>query len=125
MNRKDLKILQLSNSWDSPSGYGVVSKGTLFDWNRHYNVRQICNYGFQALWRGFNNPYDPTDKNILKVYSPLPGDDHGAKTAKLIFGSWKPDVFVTLFDLWMGAYVQESGQGVVPIHPSANQLGYG
>lgn len=117
MNRKDLKILQLSNSFDSPSGYGVQSKGTLFDWNKYYNVRQIANYGFQARMRGFSNPFDSTDKNILRVYAPLPGDEHGGKTARLIFNNWKPDVFVTLYDNWMGAFVEETPQGLMPIHP--------
>ncbi len=116
---KKFRILQLSNAWDTPSGYGVQSEGTLFDWNRHYDVRQIANYGFQGRMRGFQNPRDARDPNTLKVYPTLPGDDHGGRTAQLIMRSWNPDVFVILYDIWMGAYVEAAAtpSGFKPIHP--------
>ena len=42
---KKFKILELSNATFIPSGYGVQSKGMLYPWLEHYNVRQLCNYG--------------------------------------------------------------------------------
>jgi glycosyltransferase involved in cell wall biosynthesis len=107
-NSKDFKILQLSNSPFSPSGYGVQSALTLPTWNKHYTVRQLCNYGIQG--RAINI-------NGLLIYPCLPGDDNGGKTAPLIFANWKPDVFVTLYDLWMGAYNRDDGVQLQPIHP--------
>ena len=42
---KKFKILELSNATFIPSGYGTQSKGMLYDWLKHYNVRQLSNYG--------------------------------------------------------------------------------
>jgi glycosyltransferase involved in cell wall biosynthesis len=120
-NSKKFKILQLSNAWDIPSGYGVASKGTLFEWNKHYDVRQLAFYGNEGRMRAYQNPHDPYDTNWLQVYPPLPGDTHGDRTARLIFATspWKPDLFVTLYDIWMGAYVDPANtpEGFEPIHP--------
>jgi glycosyltransferase involved in cell wall biosynthesis len=111
-NSKKFKILQLSNSVWTPSGYGVQSKGTLYEWNKYYDVRQLAFYGLEGASISFNG---------LQVYPPLPGDQHGDRTARLIFRNspWKPDVFVTLYDIWMGAYVDQANTptGFQPIHP--------
>ena len=123
MERKDLKILQLSNAFFAPSGYGVESYGTLFDWLRAgYNVRQLSIYGVQGSWMGFVDPKYPATKKseILQVYPNLPGDDTGSKTSQMIFGSWKPNVFVTLYDIWMNAFCYEDRSrptGLRAIHP--------
>ena len=117
---KKFKILQLSNAWDIPSGYGVQSKGTLFEWNKYYDVRQLAFYGNEGRMRDFQNPAE-NHPNWLKVYPQLPGDIHGDRTARLIFATspWKPDLFVTLYDIWMGAYVDPANtpEGWEPIHP--------
>ena len=108
---KKFKILQLSNSVWTPSGYGVQSKGTLFEWNKYYDVRQLAFYGLEGAKISFNG---------LQIYPALPGDPHGDKTARLIFHNspWKPDVFVTLYDIWMGAYTDLTVSGTYkPIHP--------
>lgn len=56
--------------------------------------------------------------NDILTYPTLPGDDHGGHTARLIFANWKPDLFVTLYDCWMGAYTEQHPDGVAaPIHP--------
>lgn len=108
---KDYKILFLSNAVFSPSGYGVQSKGMLYDWVKHYDVRQLSNYGVQGRQIGLNG---------LVIYPNLAGDDHGDKTARVIFQNWKPDLFFTLYDIWMGAY--NEGNPLMPdsltsIHP--------
>jgi glycosyltransferase involved in cell wall biosynthesis len=106
---KKFKILQLSNAVFCPSGYGVQSNGNLYEWNKYYDVRQVCNYGLQSRMLNLNG---------LSIYPPLPGDETGAKTAELIFrNSWSPDLFITLYDIWMGAYTKQTPQGLVPIHP--------
>ncbi len=107
-NSKDFKILQLSNAIFSPSGYGVQSALTLPEWNKHYDVRQLCNYGVQGRMVNLNG---------LTIYPTLPGDEHGGRTAHLIFANWKPHVFVTLYDIWMGAYNRDDGVTLQPIHP--------
>lgn len=107
-NSKDFKILQLSNVVFAPSGYGCQSALTLPYWNQHYDVRQIANYGIQGRMLNLNG---------LTIYPALPGDDHGGRTAQLIMQNWRPDVFVTLYDLWMGAYNKEVNGELVGIHP--------
>ena len=108
-NSKDYKILYLSNSPFAPSGYGVQCDGNCYEWNKHYDVRVLSIYGVQGAMLGLNG---------LMIYPNLPGDDHGNRTADLIFkqSSWKPDLFVTLFDIWMGAYIREVAGQVHPIH---------
>jgi glycosyltransferase involved in cell wall biosynthesis len=55
--------------------------------------------------------------NGITVYPCLPGDDNGGRTAQIIFQNWRPDVFVTLYDIWMGAYNREENGELVGIHP--------
>lgn len=123
MERKEFKILQLSNAWFAPSGYGVESYGTLFDWLRAgYDVRQVSNYGIQGSKMGFADPKKPAKdlSEVLHVYPTLPGDDTGSRTAQLIFPTWKPHVFVVLYDIWMGAYCHQDTSrpsGLRAIHP--------
>ncbi len=107
-NSKQFKILQLSNSVFSPSGYGVQSAGNLYAWNKYYDVRQLANYGVQGRMINLNG---------LSIYPTLPGDDHGGRTAQLIFRHWNPDLFITLYDIWMGAYIQQNQPNIVPLHP--------
>lgn len=118
-NSKDFKILELSNAHWVPSGYGVQTRGHIFDWNEHYDVRELAIYGLQGSWRGEVSPENPDTGNLLVVYPVLWGDTHGDKTARLVFQSWKPDVFITLYDIWMGAYTEynpRTGE-YMPIHP--------
>jgi len=100
----------LSNSTHVPSGYGVQSKGMLYDWNQHYNVRIVCNYGIEGAWMGING---------LIHYPVITGDTNGDLTARIIFRNWRPDVFVTLYDIWMGAFVDTAPPPTMfqPIHP--------
>jgi len=108
-NSKEFKILLLSNAPFTPSGYGVQTQGMCYDWNKHYHVRVLVNYGLQGRMLALNN---------LAIYPNLSGDPHGDKTARLIFRNWKPDLFLTLYDIWMGAYVEGAGFGQFKaIHP--------
>ena len=106
-NSKEFKILILSNAQFAPSGYGVQVNGMVYEWNKYYDTRVLANYGLQGRMLGLNN---------VQTYPTLPGDDHGSRTAELIFSVWKPDVFITLYDIWMGAYTRNTGQAIVPIH---------
>ena len=108
---KKFKILELSNATFIPSGYGTQSKGMLYDWVKHYNVRQLCNYGVQGAWMGING---------LIHYPIISGDVNGDKSARVIFANWKPDIFITLYDIWMGAFIKKNtplGAPIQPIHP--------
>ena len=109
---KKFKILQLGNAVFVPTGYGVQSKGSLYNWNKFYDVRQLAHYGVEGA---------KIELNGLQIYPILPGDEHGDRTARLIFRNspWKPDLFVTLYDIWMGAYVDAANtpMGFEPIHP--------
>lgn len=96
MDKKDFKILFLANAVFTPSGYGTQSNGMLYEWLKQgYNVRQLSNYGLQGRQLGLNG---------LMIYPNLEADPHGDKTARLIFNNWKPNVFFTMYDIWMGAY---------------------
>jgi glycosyltransferase involved in cell wall biosynthesis len=107
---KKFKILQLANAVFVPTGYGVQSKGNLYNWNKIYDVRQLAHYGVEGA---------RIDLNGLQIYPILPGDDHGDRAARLIFRNspWKPDLFITLYDIWMGAYTEATPTGLEPIHP--------
>lgn len=107
---KDFKILYLSNAPFTPSGYGVQCAGNCNNWVKHYDVRVLANYGLQGRMIGLND---------LPIYAPLAGDLHGDKSARLIFKSWYPDLFITLYDIWMGAYVDPAPPPKMfkPIHP--------
>lgn len=103
-DRKDFKILLLSNAPFSPSGYGVQTSGMCYDWVKNYKVRVLCNYGVQGRMIGLNR---------LIMFPALPGDESGGKTARFVIHYWKPDLFITLYDIWMGAYVDPN-----PLNPS-------
>ncbi|GAH43617.1 unnamed protein product, partial [marine sediment metagenome] len=107
---KDFKILYLSNAPFTPSGYGVQCAGNCYDWVKHYDVRVLANYGLDGRMIALNN---------LPIYPILHGDNNGDRTAELIFRTWKPDIFITLYDIWMGAYVREGTPPKMfrPIHP--------
>jgi len=107
---KEFKILYLSNAPFAPSGYGVQCSGNCYAWNKHYDVRVLSNYGLQGRRLALNG---------LQIYPNLPGDPHGDKTAQLIFKKWRANIFITLYDIWMGAYVREHPQTkqLVPLHP--------
>lgn len=110
--KEDARILLLSNAVFAPSGYGVQSYGMIYDWLKHgYNVRQLAHYGLHGRMIGLND---------LMIYPPLEGDIHGDKTARLIFQNWRPDIFFTLYDIWMDAYTDgnpEIPESMRPIHP--------
>ena len=108
---KSFKILGLSNSTHVPSGYGVQSKGMFYDWNVPYNVRLLCNYGIQGAWMNING---------LIHYPTVLGDINGDASAEIIFKKWRPDLFITLYDIWMGAFIKKNtpqGAPIQPIHP--------
>lgn len=110
-SKKDFKILLMSNAPHCPSGYGNQAMGMLYDWNKTYDARILCNWGVQSAKIGLNG---------VIHYSTLPGDEHASRTADLLFKSIHPDVFVTLYDIWMGAYVkpdQSRPSGFRAIHP--------
>lgn len=111
LTQKEFKILLLSNAPHCPSGYGVQARGMIPDWNKTYDARVLCNWGVQSAKLGLNGIWH---------YPTLPGDEHADRTAELLFKNIKPDVFVTLYDIWMGAYVRPDGSrpsGMRAIHP--------
>ncbi|NIT58453.1 MAG: hypothetical protein GWN00_20155, partial [Aliifodinibius sp.] len=58
--------------------------------------------------------------NGLAIYPILFQDSSGANTAKVIFPVFKPNVFITLYDIWMGAYTPQDHTrptGLSSIHP--------
>ena len=114
-NGKAFKVLWLSNAHFSPSGYGVQTSGYLYGGTgskgltEYYNVRELANYGLMGRAIGMNN---------LLVYPTMPaGDPMASDAAKLVIGTWNPDVFITLYDVWMGAFTREVNGGLQPLHP--------
>ena len=97
---KDFKILWWSNSPWAPTGYGVGTKGVVYPLNEHYNVRALSYYGLEGAALGFNN---------LICYPRL-FDPYGIDAAKLIHRYWKPDIMITLFDIWIGDSPLLSGE---------------
>lgn len=112
MSKEDFKILFLSNAVYVPSGYGTQSNGMLYAWLKEgYNVRQLAHYGLNGRQLGLNG---------LILYPALDGDPHGDRTARLIFQNWKPNVFFTMYDVWMGAFNEgdvNNPQSLRSLHP--------
>lgn len=89
---KDFKILWWSNSPWAPTGYGVGTKGVVYPLNKHYDIRALCFYGLEGAALGFND---------LVCYPRL-FDVYGIDACQLINRYWKPDIMITLFDIWIG-----------------------
>jgi len=107
-NSHKFKILWLSNSPYAPSGYGVQTDLNTRELMKYYSVHVLANWGLEGRKLGLNN---------LVVYPKLPGDAFGRETAMLYIAGWQPDVFVTLYDIWMGAFTEPRGGTLQPIHP--------
>ena len=91
------------------TGYGVGTKGVVYPLNKFYDVRCLSVYGLEGSALGVNN---------LIIYPRL-FDQFGIDAAELIVKNWKPDVMVTLFDLWIGDSPLLEGQRdwFTKIHP--------
>jgi len=88
---KDFKILWWANAHFVGTGYGVGTKGVVFDLLKHYNIRNLAFYGLEGAALGFNG---------LITY-PKRFDPFGSDAAHLLCGRWKPDILITLFDIWI------------------------
>jgi len=95
---EDFKILWWANAHFVGTGYGVGTKGVIFDLLKHYNIRNLAFYGLEGAALGFNG---------LITY-PKRFDPFGSDAAQLLCQRWKPDILITLFDIW----IDESGSSV-------------
>jgi len=73
------------------TGYGVGSAGVVYPLNQYYDVRCLGYWGAEGVALGYNG---------LIVYPKLFGL-FGEDAAELIIKNWRPDVLVTLFDVWI------------------------
>jgi len=89
---KDFKILWWSNAPFVGTGYGVGTKHVVYPLNKHYDVACLAFYGLEGA---------AINMNGLKVF-PKAFDQFGIDAAELICRNWKPDIMVTLFDVWIG-----------------------
>jgi len=92
------KILWWANAHFCGTGYGVGTAGVIFDLRKHYNIRNLAFYGLEGSALNFSN---------LITY-PKRFCVFGSDAAKLLCTRWKPDIMVTLFDIW----IDESGSRV-------------
>jgi len=100
---QDFKILWWANAFFCGTGYGVGTAGVVFDLLEHYNVRNLAFYGLEGKAMGFSTPIGGTPvkgRRPLITY-PKRFDQFGSDAAKLICDRWKPDIMVTLFDIWI------------------------
>jgi len=92
---KAFKILWWANAHFVGTGYGVGTRGVIFDLLKHYNIRNLAFYGLEGAALGFNG---------LITY-PKRFDPFGSDAAQILCNRWKPDILITLFDIW----IDESG----------------
>lgn len=93
MKRGDMRILWMSNAPFVPTGYGTVTKNVCYRLlQRGYNVATINFYGHEGV---------VLELNGLKQY-PKAFDLLGKDAAELAIADFNPDVFITLFDCWVG-----------------------
>jgi glycosyltransferase involved in cell wall biosynthesis len=106
---KDFKILWWSNGPWATTGYGGGTKHVVYPLNEHYDVACLAYWGLEGAALNFNG---------LKVF-PKMYDQFGIDAADLICRNWKPDIMVTLFDIWIGDSPLFNGQRdwFVKIHP--------
>jgi glycosyltransferase involved in cell wall biosynthesis len=89
---KGFKILWWSNGPWAGTGYGKGTKYVVYPLNEHYDVACLAYWGLEGAALTFNG---------LKVF-PKMYDQFGIDAADLICRNWKPDIMVTLFDIWIG-----------------------
>ena len=91
------------------TGYGVGTKYIVYPLNQYYDVSCLAYYGLEGAALTFNG---------LKVFPKL-YDQFGIDAAKMICDNWKPDIMVTLFDIWIGDSPLYNGQRdwFTKIHP--------
>ena len=94
------KILWWSNSPWAPTGYGVGTKGVVYPLNKHYDVRVLSYYGLEGSALGLDG----------LICFPRLYDPYGIDAAVLIQKYWKPDIMITLFDIWIGDSPLMGGQ---------------
>ena len=82
------------------TGYGVGTEQVVYKAAEAYNVAVLCNYGLEgkALRMGAQGGrYTTSPIMYPKLFEPSGGD-----AASLVCQNWKPDIAVTLFDIWVG-----------------------
>ena len=89
---KGFKILWYSNGPWAGTGYGKGTKYVVYPLNEHYDVACLAYWGLEGAALNFNG---------LKVF-PKMYDQFGIDAADLICRNWKPDIMITLFDIWIG-----------------------
>ena len=109
---EDFKILWWANAFFVGTGYGVGTAGVVFDLLDHYNVRNLAFYGLQGKAMGFSAPIGgaPVKGRRPLITYPVRFDQFGSDAAKLLCSRWKPDILVTLFDIW----IDESRSSIGP-----------
>ena len=90
-NGKNFKILWYANAHFCGTGYGIGTAGVIFDLLKHYSVRNLAFYGLEGKALGFNELI-----TYPKRFCPF-----GSDAAALLCNRWKPDILVTLFDIWI------------------------
>ena len=106
---KGFKVLWWSNSPTAMTGYGAGTKHVVYPLNRHYDVACLAYYGLEG---------SAITMNGLKIF-PKMYDQFGIDAADMICRNWKPDIMVTLFDIWIGDSPLYNGQRdwFTKIHP--------
>lgn len=107
---KEFKILWMSNGPWTPTGYGVGTKGVIYPLSQWYDVGVLAYYGLEGSAMRFT---DPSGKypNAKPIIYPKLFDRFGADACKLISINWRPDVLVTLFDIWIGETALSGREG--------------
>jgi len=94
MRRRDFKILWMSNAPFAPTGYGTVTKNVVYRLLKQgFNIRTVNYYGTEGGVLTLNG---------LMQY-PKAFDQYGKDAAELAIADFNPQVFVTLFDCWVGS----------------------
>jgi len=106
---KDFKILWWSNAHWAPTGYGLGTKHVVYKLNNYYDIACLASYGLEGAALSFNG---------MKVF-PKKFDPYGIDAAEMICRNWKPDILITLFDIWIGSSGLYKGQRdwFTKIHP--------
>ena len=87
-------IVWFSNSPTAPTGYGVVTKNIVFPLHqRGYKISVVAFWGCEGAAMQVQG---------VTIY-PRRFDLYGKDAAQIVLDNLKPDIFITLFDVWVGA----------------------
>lgn len=96
----EFRILWWSNAPWAPTGYGVGTSGVVYGLAYHYDMGVLCSYGLEGRVLSFSDIEGRNPGSRITVF-PKYFHEVGVDAAELIVENWRPNLMITLFDIWV------------------------